>query len=300
MRNCKSYPRSMLERTCGSKSLCRCCLQLCGIAIFLFLWSSTLSANDHLKVATFNINWGNVNLPDIKRVILLSKADIICIQESNAVSERYFRQQLNSVYRYMSFKGHLGKFGAERFGFLSKRPLKEITFSPPVHGFFGTYSAVFTHQKRSIKIVNVHLSPFFIRKGSSLLQAMQAISAVENAHKKEMETVCNNLKANQPTFVVGDFNSHSALSAPKQLQAIGFADSFASVTKNADANPTWSWPVGKFRITYRIDYVFHSSHFETVDSKIIPTKGSDHALVVSEFQWKKDRAKSEDNSKAEP
>lgn len=76
----------------------------------------------------------------------------------------------------------------------------------------------------------------------------------------------------------------STFAAPRQLAELGLTDSFAKVTENADSQPTWRWPVGNGHIQFRIDYVFHSRHFETVDSRIVPTTGSDHFLLVSEMK----------------
>ena len=49
---------------------------------------------------------------------------------------------------------------------------------------------------------------------------------------------------------------------------------------------TWRWPLGRLHIQFRIDYIFHSTHFRTVSSRTISTTGSDHLLVVSEVVLK--------------
>ena len=54
--------------------------------ISLLFATLTVHAADNIRVATFNINYGNVNLPDIERAIVEANADLVCIQESNVAS----------------------------------------------------------------------------------------------------------------------------------------------------------------------------------------------------------------------
>ena len=131
--------------------------------------------------------------------------------------------------------------------------------------------------------MNVHLSPFIIPRGSGLIAAYGALSEIERIHGKEGEAIATQINAELPTLVCGDFNSRSNLSFPRLLGKLGFIDSFAAVNKNPDSFPTWHWPIGRTRIQFRIEYVFHSSHFETKKSRIISTKGSDHELILSEL-----------------
>lgn len=241
-------------------------------------------ANTHLRVATFNINWGNVNLPDIKRAIVASKADVVCIQESTRRSEQFLTRFFRDEYPQIVFRGHRGRYAAERFGFLSKRPLEDIHFLPPEHGLFGTLFATIRHRDREVRIANVHLSPFAVPRGAGFRGAVSALSGVEGTHAKEIQSIATQIDPSRPTLVCGDFNSLSSFSAPKRLEQMGLTESFAAITENADSHSTWGWPFGKRHIQFRIDYIFHSRHFATVGSEIIPTEGSDHALVVSEFE----------------
>ena len=260
----------------------RCLLVL----ILSLLIRQSASADERLRIATFNINYGNVDLPDVRRAIVEADADLICIQESTRDSERFLTEQLRGDFPHMVFKGHQGKYYAERFGFLSKTQLSHVDYTPPVDGLFGTYFASIKHNGRVVNVVNVHLSPFVVQRGSNLPQAISALTKVEAVHQKEIESIIRRIDAKNPTIVCGDFNSLSGFSAPTRLDEIGLIDSFASVTENPDSQPTWQWPLGRSKIQFRIDYVFHSDHFRTISSKIIPTTGSDHFLTVSEIELK--------------
>jgi len=252
------------------------------ITIVVLALPNTGRPGDSLRVATFNINWGNPNLPDIHRAIVAADADVVCLQETNQRSEQFLRHHFQQKYPNIVFQGHQGRYAAERFGIMSKLPLTDVQYVPPVHGLFGTLYCSVLFNERPIRIANAHLSPFGARRGAGFRQVLAAISAVETVHVKEIATLSESLNLTRPTLVCGDFNSLSTFAAPKHLLQLGLTDSFAAVTEMADSQPTWRWPVGKVHVQFRIDYVFHSNHFKTATSTIIPTTGSDHFLVVTE------------------
>lgn len=246
----------------------------------------TAQAADEFRVATFNIHCGNNNLQDIGRTIIEADADVICIQESTPASEQFLKTQLATIYPHIAFEGYEGQYLEERFGFCSKTPLSDASFAPPVDGLFGTYSVTVKHSGKTIEIVNVHLSPFLIRRDSNAGQAVKAIAAVESIHQKEIASIQDVIPKGVPTLVCGDFNSLSTFVAPTHLTKLGFTDSFASINSNPDSQPTWRWMLGRQPLQLRIDYIYHSNHFQTSSSKTVPTIGSDHSLLVSELLLK--------------
>ena len=250
---------------------------------------SGLAAENVLCVATFNINWADTDLAAVEQVIREANADVVCLQETTPRSENFLRSRFAGTYSHAAFRGYRGKYRAERAGFLSKTKLRDLAFTPPAGGLFGTHFATIDDSDREVRIVNVHLSPFTIRRGSGFRQALRDIASVEGAHQKESQAIeAKTDWPDVPTIVCGDFNSLSTFVAPQRLKDRGFVDSFASINEDAHKTPTWRWPVGAAHIQFRIDYIFHSTRtiFTRRTSRILPTLGSDHALVVSEFVWK--------------
>jgi endonuclease/exonuclease/phosphatase family metal-dependent hydrolase len=131
--------------------------------------------------------------------------------------------------------------------------------------------------------VNVHLTPFRFKKGGGIGAALVALSRTEEIHSKEIDVIVKAIDTSRPTIVVGDFNSPSEFHAPERLRQIGSVDSFASVNSDADIHPTWHWPTKPLPLALRIDYIFCTRHFRTVESKIMRRADSDHYLVVSEL-----------------
>ena len=237
------------------------------------------------SVATYNVNWGNVDLRDTVATIRKAGADLVLLQETNAESEAYLRRQLRGAYRYMLFHGHRGQLGAERFGILSKQPVNKLRFMPPKHGLFGFWIGQTELAGRKVQIVNVHLDPVRLPARGAILSLAKAFADLEATHKREIEYIQQSLTPDLPTLIAGDFNSMASGVAPQSLMKKGFADSFASVTDKADQHPTGRWRFGRTEFAARIDYIFHTGQFSTAESRIVENASSDHALLVSRLRW---------------
>jgi hypothetical protein len=116
---------------------------------------------------------------------------------------------------------------------------------------------------------------------AAILDGMAAITGTESKHAKEIAEILTTVDVDLPTIVSGDFNSLSTFQAPTALVKAGFIDSFACIHADADSHHTWHWPTRPLPMKFRIDYIFHSKHFRTVDSSVIRRNGSDHFLLVS-------------------
>lgn len=261
---------------------------LSGLTAGLVEAEESAKPSQQFSAATYNINWGNPNLPQVVAAIKKADAELVFLQETNAQSEAYLRRQLGGAYRYTYFRGDRNQYGAERFGFLSKSPITGFTFLPAKHGLFGTWIGQTKLGGGRLQIVNLHLDPIRLERGAGLRGFFAALAAVEKTHAQEIDSIYNKLAPDVPTLIAGDFNSTSWLAAPKFLVERGFADSFASVTKTPDSHPTWHWPFGPTELSARIDYLFHTRHLRTVESRTLDGNASDHRLVVSRLEWRKD------------
>lgn len=237
-----------------------------------------------IRVATYNVNWGNADLKELTATIQRAGADVVCLQESTALSEQHLQDSLKAVYPHMRFQGHEGRLAAERFGFLSKLPLRNVRFVPPRHGLFGTYCADIDVSGQTLQIINVHLAPLLVPRGAGVWDAYAALRQMEQTHSDEMRQITKEINRDIPTIIAGDFNSLATLQAPLLLKKAGFTDSFAAVTTNADSQPTWRWQLRSGTWALRIDYLFHSSHFMTQKSEVQESNASDHYLLVSELE----------------
>jgi len=239
--------------------------------------------SEEFTVATFNMNWGNVDLADTVRVIAGAEADVVCMQETNPESERAIREGLSRVYPHMHFTRDVRY--SSGFAVLSRTPLSNVRFLEPEFGFFGTLFADIELGGRRVRVASVHLEPVVPRNGEGAGDILALFFKVEGLHLKEIGRIAAELPEGVPSIVAGDLNSASFGSAPRFLKNRGFVDSFAAVTPKPDAHTTWHWNHHGTDLRFRIDYVFHSPEMRTLESRVVEAPSSDHKLVVSRLAW---------------
>jgi endonuclease/exonuclease/phosphatase family metal-dependent hydrolase len=236
-----------------------------------------------LTLATYNINWGNADLPGVTRTIRKAEADVVALQEVNAVSEAHLRGQFGRDYPHSVFKSGDAASG---FGFLSKLPLENVRFVEPKHGFFGTYLADVSAGGKSVQLVNVHLQPAIPKDGAGAAAIIVLYQKMEATRAKEMERIGELLAKDRPVVVLGDFNSLPGGAGMTLLTGRGFTDSFAEANPAEKQATTWHWKQQGSEVKLRFDYIFPSRDIRTLESRIVPSDASDHDLVVSRVGWR--------------
>lgn len=185
---------------------------LAVLLIFDFVLVSGADAQS-LRIATYNLNWGNRRGDQVIDAIETADADIVCFQETTPQSERFLKTRLAARYPYFHAKGYDGRHAAERFAFASNVKLDNVTFYPPEHGVFGFYTATCEFGGDEVRIMNVHLAPYHFGRVDGIRTAMAALSGTEERHAKEIDVIVKAIDISQPTIVIGDFNSLSDFNA---------------------------------------------------------------------------------------
>jgi endonuclease/exonuclease/phosphatase family metal-dependent hydrolase len=253
------------------------------LLIIVFL-HTTDACGQSIRIATYNLNWANHRGDQVLDAIGTADPDLICFQETTVQSEAFLRSRLSKTHPHFHAVGHQGQYAAERFALASKIELAELSFVPPAAGLFGFYSAKLQFAGEVIHVVNVHLAPVLLGRGSGIRDAMAALSSTEEIHRAEIAAIAEVIDPQRPTIIAGDFNSLSTFNAPRKLVELGFVDAYASVHEDADNHATWHWPTRQLPLALRIDYIFHTRHFVTSEATIIRREGSDHTLVVAELK----------------
>lgn len=262
------------------------------VAFLLIVVPCSGVQSQSLRIATFNVNYDNLATDEIVEAITSSNADVLCIQESTKRSLAILRQRLSDVYPHRTTVGE--------FSFASRSELQDLQFYESGR---GCYSALVTIGRRRMRIVNVHLSPPSVHENPNIVGLLQALKISDERNRNEMAAILEHIDASIPTVIAGDFNSLSVSKAPSLLRALGFIDSYATIHQDADSNSTWDWQsmqklepryvkkdlpfaefAGNLPFGLRVDFIFHTDHFRTLSSEIIPGGGSDHYLVVSELK----------------
>ena len=126
-------------------------------------------------------------------------------------------------------------------------------------------------------MLSVHLAPAVSDSGSFIVGHFTAPSE----HVREMRAHLAALAVDpMPTLIVGDFNEESG-GALAYLEEQGLSD---ALRQHAPGVPTWSWPVGSFRIRLALDHVLHDAHFECVHLEVRDSGRSDHLPVVAHLR----------------
>jgi endonuclease/exonuclease/phosphatase family metal-dependent hydrolase len=241
------------------------------------------------RIATFNINWGNVDLEQITDTLRDCDADLVCLQETNSVSRRHITRGLRSEYRFMRFQA--GDKPAGGFAYLSKAPIEQFNYFPPGEGKFGVCIARVKLAGRELQVVNIHLTPLSNDPPSGVRDAARRFGELDRVHRKELEFVHRQIAPDTASIIVGDFNSPVFLSAPQRLIDRGFTDSFAAVNPDPEQHITWQWNLNGRVWKARIDHILHGSSCRTIESSITPNDASDHFLLVSTLEWVEEKGK---------
>ena len=249
-------------------------LFLCGIA--------SARAATAFTVATYNILFQNLDLPGVVTVIREAQADLICLQETNADSEKFLREKLGGEYPHQVYFG--GK-GSDGLGVLSKAPLRGVKFLEPKFGTRGTVIGETRLGGTNVQFANLHLTTPRTRGVNSLPGVLKMFADAGETHGKEIARIHEALSADRPTLVLGDFNSFSFSAAQTFLKERGFSDSFATVNPQADEQPTWRGKFQQNEWRFRIDYIFTGTNLVTTSSRLIKSEASDHYLIVSRVSW---------------
>ena len=258
-------------------------LSLCRLLILLCLCHATVVRGaTTITVATYNILFQNPDLPGVVTVIREAQADLVCLQETNADSEKFLRAKLGGEYPHQVYFG--GK-GSDGLGVLSKTPLRGVKFLEPKFGTRGTVIGETQLGGTNVQFANLHLTTPKTRRVNSLPGVLKMFADAGETHGKEIARIHETLAPDRPTLVLGDFNSFSFSAAQTFLKRRGFSDSAAAVNPQADEQPTWRGKFQESEWRFRIDYIFTSTNLMTASSRVIKSDTSDHHLVVSRLTW---------------
>lgn len=246
---------------------------------------TTQKAQPAFAVASYNINFGNADLKTVAETIRKADADLVCLQETNRVSQSYLRRHLSGAYRYSFFRG--GNRWADGFGFLSKTPIKKPYRLPSKFKYFDTWFCTVKLDGKDVRIVNLHLRPFNARGVKTVSQALARMAQAEMWRMKEIAYIRSAIGKKTPVIAAGDFNAPPTMASAKHLSDTGFVDSFTAVNPGNANQVTWRWRHKAIVWQYRLDYIFATRDIQPCMSRVIKSDASDHYLVLSGFRWPK-------------
>lgn len=112
-----------------------------------------------------------------------------------------------------------------------------------------------------LQLFNTHLLAYFMLNSSSELHPEQRRLVIEQLRR-----------ASGPVLIAGDFNVSNSASLVRQ-----FADAGYQTVQEKEI--TW-----RFR-PYVLDHIFYSEHLRAVSHEVIPTKASDHHVLLATLEF---------------
>jgi vancomycin resistance protein VanJ len=223
-----------------------------------------------LKVMTFNVHQRNTDAGTIVELILEEDADVVALQELTPSVSEQLVEALDEHYRYHTLRSNQPVEGQ---GLLSRYPLEQVSPGPD----YRFQSAVVETPAGAVTLLNVHTPSLFPLGWRKDWEQQREFLQGVTAQIAEIEG---------PLLVVGDFNttpqSENYALLRRQLRD-AFLDSGRGFGFSYPATPKFGirlpWPL------VRIDYIFHSDHLASYDTRaLVNSGGSDHRPVVSELR----------------
>ncbi len=228
----------------------------------------------HIKVLTYNLNFGAPTPEKAIQAMAGSGADILCLQETTPRWEALIRSRLGTSYPHMAFQHSEGAGG---LACLSRWPISETAFIPPEAGWFPGWILSAETPIGRTQLLNVHLRPP-LDAGEGLSSIPGAYLRTKAIRLEEIRGFVERMDAASPAILLGDFNEEDRGRALSWLRKRGFMDALAEFDTRAD---TWERETAYATLSARLDHILHSPHFRCLSARVLRQGASDHFPVLA-------------------
>ena len=236
----------------------------------------------HVRVLSYNVNWG-VPRPDLAvEIIRDSGADIVCLQETTPEWEDLLRRALGRDYLLAEFRSSSGPRAAGGLAFFSKVPGREVAYIPSQTGWFDGWIMVFESAIGPIQILNVHLRPPVSDRGSWA----SGYFFTGDDRLREMERFYPRFEPGLPGVVAGDFNDGETSPVVEWLESKGMVNALPQFDRYT---ATWEWQSSLITLRRRMDHVLYSPELDCLSARVLRAGASDHFPVEAVFSMKAGR-----------
>jgi exodeoxyribonuclease III len=253
-------------------------------------------------LATWNVNSINKRLPQLLDWLRLVKPNVVCLQETKVVDEKFPADQIKELGYFVEVFGEKAYNGV---AIISDRPLANVErgfeqeLTPSARRMIaGSYG--------DVRVVDVYIPNGGEVGSEKYVYKLQWIAALK-------EHLSTRHKPSELLVVTGDFNvapldtdvfdpegasggmlvSNKEREALEELRSWGFVDVFRKFHSQKGLYSWWDYRMNAFRknMGFRIDHIWASSPLADKARSIYIDKEprkleqpSDHAPVVAEFE----------------
>jgi endonuclease/exonuclease/phosphatase family metal-dependent hydrolase len=229
----------------------------------------------HLRVLTYNVNWGAPRPELAADIIRRSRADIVCLQETTSDWERFLRQTLGREYPFMEFRESKGRMGGG-LAFLSRVPAREVAYLPSETGWFDGWIRSFETVLGPVQVLNVHLRPPVSDTGGWV----SGYFSTGDDRLVEMERFYGQRRPDIPMLIAGDFNDGENSPVLRWLEENGLVNALPQFDYRT---PTWEWRTSVVTLKRRMDHIVYSPELRCRSARVIKAGASDHFPVEAVF-----------------
>ncbi len=265
---------------------------LFGVVLFARLWGGLFlpnfgqpennpDPNPTIKVMTYNVLGYHTFTSPVIGTIRSERPDLVLLQELNPQLAAATQRELIAEYPYQILNPATGVSG---MGVISKYPIQPSGESIPLKWVGEPQVLILDLNGKIIKVINFHMVP------TTTFNA-EGISRINMLRKAQAQALLNFVNSADPLIVAGDANATPLSEVHKLLirdladawQEAGFglehtlpgSDISGSSRPHIAGRPVPMWLA-------RIDYIFHSPDWNTLDARLAKFDGvSDHRGVVA-------------------
>ena len=228
-----------------------------------------------LRIATYNLNFGNGDHPDTIETLAGLDADVVLLQETTPAIERAVRDRLGEHFAEVRFH-HCCRAGG--LGVLSRYPIVDSAVLAPDIGFFPAWWLRLDTPSGKLVVLDVHLRPPISDGGSWVV----GFFSTQDVRAREMAQIWLDVPKGDPIVVAGDFNENAEGGAVGVLAGDGLRSALPQVDPKTH---TWHWKVGASTLRMQLDHVIYSAPLQLRDARVVRGGQSDHEPVVVDLIW---------------
>lgn len=209
---------------------------------------------------------------------LALKADVLLLQETNAIWEGALRPQLAKIYPQCEFHDAV-KWAPEGLAVCSKYPvvLNELERAPGA--MFPAQHVRILGPRGHFDVWNVHLQPAI----ASPVDWEKVHIETRQRRKSEVEYFVRKMDPDLPSMIAGDFNERPEGDAFSYLSRMGFDN---ALPKAGEKAVTWRWAGANPPLEHQLDHLaYRATSFRVVNARVERGGRSDHDAVVVTLEF---------------
>lgn len=265
-----------------------------GVGLFTLLWGSlflprAMSSSEGeltLTVMNYNVYADKRDPSPVIEIIRASNADVVFLQEVTTGLEKAIEDELGSQYPYQAIDAHDNATG---MGTISKYPLRESGETLPLQWVGEPQVLILDWHGQEVKLINFHMWAIGLRP----LKYVGLNYRAREAQALFLADFARIMAREHPLIVSGDANVTDRSDAYRLISDVlidswresgfGFGHTYPGAAGFRLPGLRWHLP----RWLFRIDYIFHSNHWQAVDARLADSDGgSDHRAVVADLVFR--------------